>query len=200
MSLIFIQAILSGVLIGFSGLIYLLNMNFFGAIMFSTALVLIITFEIPLYTGKVGYIFINKEYLKLFITLIGNLFGALLVGLYVNYFKFNSIVENLSILLNNKQIFEINIYNILYWFCSSFGCGMLIYLAVEGYKKIRNYLIVVLSVASFILCGFNHCIADFFYIVAYCGNDITIYLSTFLYLGIIILGNSIGAVLLNKIK
>ena len=37
------------------------------------------------------------------------------------------------------------------------------YIAVEGYKKCQNPLILVACVADFILCGFEHCIADMFY-------------------------------------
>lgn len=44
------------------------------------------------------------------------------------------------------------------------GCGFLMTVAVKGFQKTGNYLFVVLPVAVFILSGFNHCVADMFYI------------------------------------
>ena len=43
------------------------------------------------------------------------------------------------------------------------GCGMLMSLAT--YKETPLW-ITVLAVATFILAGFNHCIADFYYMLA----------------------------------
>lgn len=37
------------------------------------------------------------------------------------------------------------------------------YIAVTGFKLTQNYLFIVAPVAFFILCGFNHCVADMFY-------------------------------------
>ena len=42
-------------------------------------------------------------------------------------------------------------------------CGMLMYIAVAGFNSSRNFIFVFVPVATFILCGFNHCIADMFY-------------------------------------
>lgn len=42
-------------------------------------------------------------------------------------------------------------------------CGLLMYIAVEGFARTDNFVMIVFPVATFILCGFNHCIADMFY-------------------------------------
>ena len=42
-------------------------------------------------------------------------------------------------------------------------CGLLMYIAVTGFQKTNNFIIVIMPVMFFILCGFNHCIADMFY-------------------------------------
>ena len=44
-------------------------------------------------------------------------------------------------------------------------CGMLMFMAVKTFAVSNgNPLYAMLSVAIFILCGFNHCIADMFYL------------------------------------
>ena len=49
-------------------------------------------------------------------------------------------------------------------------CGILMFTAVEGSRKCReeknftgSLFVVVMPVMVFIICGFNHCIADMFY-------------------------------------
>lgn len=43
------------------------------------------------------------------------------------------------------------------------GCGICIQMAVNNWAKKHESLGVILPVAVFILCGFEHCIADAFY-------------------------------------
>ena len=45
----------------------------------------------------------------------------------------------------------------------AFFCGMLMYIAVDGYKSKGNPVILFLGVSVFILAGFEHCIANMFY-------------------------------------
>jgi formate/nitrite transporter FocA (FNT family) len=72
----------------------------------------------------------------------------------------------------------------------------MIYLAVEGYKRTKNALIIVLPVMVFILCGFEHCVANMFYL-AYAGRLFTPAGLWFLLLNII--GNSAGGIGMNFI-
>ena len=78
------------------------------------------------------------------------------------------------------------------------------YLAVNNYKKsedvIKKYLSIFLSVIVFILCGFEHCIANMFYFsVAEVWS-----LKSFFPIIIMIIGNSLGAIFIsiydNKVK
>ena len=69
------------------------------------------------------------------------------------------------------------------------------YLAVNGYKESKDNFAkhggIFLAVSVFILSGFEHCIANMYYFtIADMWN-----LKTAIYLGIMILGNSIGGVL-----
>ena len=77
----------------------------------------------------------------------------------------------------------------------SFFCGILMYLAVNTYKEVKDigkYLAVFLGVIVFILCGFEHCIANMYYFSV----SSTWSLNTLLYLLVMILGNSLGGILI----
>ena len=70
------------------------------------------------------------------------------------------------------------------------------YIAVEGYKVAGNPLMLFLCVASFILCGFEHCIADMFYFSA-AGMWSP---AAFFRILVITVGNTAGAVLIPLAK
>ena len=65
--------------------------------------------------------------------------------------------------------------------------------AVEGYKRTGNWLFAIIPVAVFILIGFNHCVADMFYVAMsnVAGGAMTLLPTT---IGNIIGCNLIGAV------
>lgn len=75
-------------------------------------------------------------------------------------------------------------------------CGFLMFIAVDGYREVKNPVILFMGVAAFILCGFEHCIADMFYFSAagmWSGG-------AFLRIIIITLGNSLGGILIPLVK
>ena len=63
--------------------------------------------------------------------------------------------------------------------------------AVDGWKRTEQPLILFACVAGFILCGFEHCVADMFYFSA-AGMWTTDAMVRIL---IITLGNSLGGIL-----
>jgi formate/nitrite transporter FocA (FNT family) len=44
-------------------------------------------------------------------------------------------------------------------------CGICVFIAVAGYARNSHPITVMLPVAIFVFCGFNHCVADMFYFV-----------------------------------
>lgn len=188
-----IKSILAGILIGIGATTYLsLENKIVGSILFSIGLFIILTKELNLYTGKVGYLFNNGlAYLKeVFITLIGNFIGTLSTGYILKLSRISNIVvpeaQRICTIKLNDDILSIFILSIF--------CGILMYLAVNGYKEAKDsfakYAGVFLGVSVFILCGFEHCVANMYYFTAAGMWS----LKTFGYLGIMILGNAIGCV------
>ena len=158
-------------------------------------------YSFNLYTGKVGYILVNKlNYLKeLFISLLGNFIGTLLVGNIMRLTRFKNYIDTAKNIVNIK----LN-DNILSIFILAIFCGMIMYIAVNNYKKEKNvigkYMTIFMGVMAFILCGFEHCVANMFYF-----SIAGVYsLKVFYYLLIMILGNSLGSIIIafydNKIK
>ena len=189
---ILIKSILAGIMIGIGGTIYLsLDNKIVGSILFAIGLFIIVVYSFNLYTGKIGYLInnFNKKYIReLIITLIGNFIGTFFVGFILKYTRiYNMISEKAKTLADIKLNDTLISILIL-----SFFCGILMYLAVNTYKEAKDigkYLAVFLGVIVFILCGFEHCIANMYYFSV----SSTWSLNTLLYL---LVGNSLGGILI----
>jgi len=192
---ILIKSILAGIMIGIGGTIYLsLDNKTVGSILFAIGLFIIVVYSFNLYTGKIGYLInnFNKKYIReLIITLTGNFIGTFFVGFILRYTRiYNMISEKAKTLADIKLNDTLISILIL-----SFFCGILMYLAVNTYKEVKDigkYLAVFLGVIVFILCGFEHCIANMYYFSV----SSTWSLNTLLYLLVMILGNSLGGILI----
>ena len=146
-----------------------------------------------LFTGKVGYLLINKvNYLwELLYSLIGNFIGTYLVGFLIRQTRFVTYSEK-ALAISNIKLND----SLISIFILSLFCGMLMYIAVNNYKKVSGdvgkYIGIFLCVMVFILCGFEHCVANMYYFtVAGVWS-----MKTFLYLLIMILGNSAGSLII----
>lgn len=197
-----IKAIYAGIFIGIGGTAYLaLDNKVIGSILFSIGLLTICIYNMNLYTGKIGYIIEHKKgYItELLITLIGNFIGASLTGIIVRLTRYNNYIDKAKFLVETK----LN-DNLLSIFILSIFCGILMYIAVNNYKKETNtlskYILIFFSVVVFILSGFEHCIANIFYFAV----SLSINTKVLLYLLIMIIGNSLGSIIIslydNKIR
>ena len=189
-----VKGIYAGILIGIGGVAFLSLKNpIAGSFFFSIGLLTICMYGMNLYTGKIGYILINKfEYVyELLLSLIGNFIGTFFVGKVMLLTRFSSISKR-ALEMSNMKLND----NLLSIFVLSMFCGMLMYIAVNNYKKVTNeigkYVGIFMCVMVFILCGFEHCVANMFYFSiasAYTWK-------TLLYLLIMILGNSVGSIII----
>lgn len=195
---IFAKACLAGLFIGIAGLIYLsVDNKVIGAILFSFGLLMVVTKGYYLYTGKVGYLLpYTKGYLIVLLkTLLGNIVGIGFVGLLFRFAGIQSVIdaaETLSLAKLDHVWYETLILAVF--------CGMMMYVGVQGYKAMKldimKVLIVILAVTIFILSKFEHSIANMLYF--FLGN--TWSLQAILFTGLWIVGNGIGAVILNLLE
>lgn len=199
---ILFKGIYAGIMIGIGGTVYLsISNSIIGAIFFSVGLLTICIYKMNLYTGMIGYIIENKlNYIvTLLLTLIGNFIGTMITSLLV----LNTRIANISVRAKEISAIKIN-DNYLSIFILSIFCGMLMYIAVNTFKKekdsIVRYLAIFICVIVFILSGFEHCIANMYYISLAKLWSLKAALSML----IMILGNSVGSIFIaifnNKIK
>lgn len=189
---ILFKSFLAGIMIAIGGTVFLsIENKVIGASLFSIGLFGVLIYNLNLYTGKIGYLItnFNLKYVKeLAITIIGNFIGACSVGFILRYTRIYDNIYSKALILANTKLND----NLLSIFILSIFCGLLMYFAVNGFKKqtdFGKYLVVYLGVAVFILCGFEHCIANMYYFSV---ADIWS-LKTLGYTGIMVLGNSVGS-------
>lgn len=183
------RSILAGFLIGFAALLSLCIENkIIAAFMFSIALLYIRISSLYLFTGQIQNLRNKATNLKeLFHGLIGNIIGvggALLL---------------LPLLAAGKEALFTSYEAVAlvkwshpwtYYVVSGLCCGILMTIAT---KKETPLWLSSMCVAAFILAGFNHCVADWFYVGGAFGN--------FLKWCCIVIGNFIGGLIVatNKI-
>ncbi|MFA5526500.1 MAG: formate/nitrite transporter family protein [Acholeplasmataceae bacterium] len=194
----FLKAVLSGIVLGISGAVYLsVESQPLGALLFSFGLLLIVSKGYYLYTGKVGYLFpYQRGYgFMLFISLMGNLVGSGLIGLLFRFSAPDEIVQK-SYLLSISKLDQMWYHT----FILAILCGMMVYIAVQSYKALElsalRLIIVIMCVVIFILAGFEHSIANSVYL--FVGNVWTI--KSIFYLSLWIIGNGIGSIVLRWIE
>ena len=140
-----------------------------GAFFFCVGLFTVCTFGLNLFTGKVCYLFDHSpSYLGfLLLVWVGNLIGAALVGYGVRTTRIASIADKAAELCQTKL--NDNLWSI---FLLAVFCNVLIFLAVDGFQnnphELGKYLGLVFGVTVFILCGFEHCVANMFYFCGQC--------------------------------
>lgn len=163
-----VSAILAGMCISFGGVVFLSQESkVVGAFFFTSGLFCVCTFGLKLFTGKVCYVFQNGLDYAIEIPIIwfGNLIGTVLTAFIVNASRIASISEKAIALCEvkaNDSLISLFILGIL--------CNIFIYIGVESYNKnpheIGKYLGLFFGVMVFILSGYEHCVADMFYISA----------------------------------
>lgn len=178
----FNKSIFAGIAIGLGCWLFLTIENpICAALLFSCGLLAVRLYKLNLFTGKTQYLWGKSLSIKNYcLILLGNLIG---IGLMV-------LISNLIGTEKVNAIAQAKASQPLLVACSKgIGCGMLMSLATYSNSPLWLSAICVLS---FILAGFNHCIADFFYLLA--GKQFSInWIFT-------IIGNIIGGLLFTKLN
>lgn len=163
----FIKAIVAGMFIGIGGTAFLMIENkVVGALFFSVGLFAICTMGFNLFTGKVCYVFENKisYLLDLLVIWIGNLCGCLLIAFLESLTRIYPTLQQKAVTMCQAKFID----NPISLLILGIFCNVLIYLAVDGYKnnphELGKYLAIIFGVSVFIICGFEHCVADMYYI------------------------------------
>lgn len=157
-----ILSILAGLMIAVGSVINLSVGGALGAFMFSLGLLTVLIFKLELFTGKAGLLATNEMKIgKLSEIWIGNFIGTAIVAILLTLTP-----KGVDLFEKATQIVAIRNANDFYTnFVYGGFCGLMMYLAVSSYALGGlNPVYAALPVAAFILCGFNHCVADMFYL------------------------------------
>ena len=197
---IFLNAILAGLFIGIAGTVCMAVPNaVMGAFLFGFGLLTIVSYGFKLYTGAIGYLAVQgKNTPRYLVELVliwgGNLIGCFTVGQLVRQTRrFPGFAERVSAVCAAKAGDSLTS-----WLILSFFCGILMYVAVETFKRkdeldaVVRVPVLFLCVAIFILSGFEHCIANMYYFSA---ADAWSWKALGA-IGVMTLGNSLGGMLL----
>lgn len=194
-----ILSIYSGLCIGLGGTAYLSCDNkILGSFLFGLGLFTILNFGFNLFTGKVGYFVNNKPSYWGFLGIVwlGNFIGTFLFARMIAATRYGTTLQAkanaLCLIKDGDSIVSLLVLGIF--------CGMLMFIAADGYKNLTNplaqMLAIFLPVMVFILSGFEHCVANMFYFsVAGMWNG-----DSALSMLIMTLGNSVGGIFIPLVR
>ena len=184
--------IASGMMVGIGGTVYLSCENkIVGAVLFAVALLVICILGLYLYTGKIGLFIENpskKSAAALAVGLAGNAIGAILTGILTAIAK-PQLVDVAKAACDGKLE-----GGMLKGLIAAIFCGVLMYAAVKTYAKGKTLVGIIFCIPTFILCGFEHSVADMYYftVASFGGFDPT----SVLFVLVAVVGNTLGGWLL----
>lgn len=178
-------------MVGLAGCVYLsAEIRAVGAVLFTFALFMVCEYGLPLYTGRIGYLFEQgiAGVTALAMTLAGNLLGAFMTGIAFRYATDNAAATALCITKLSQTAPQTLI--------RAFFCGMVMFFCADTFQRSPRaggkYLALLLGIPVFILPGFEHSIADTVFFGADLGTDGGISLERLWFLVLAVAGNSAG--------
>lgn len=183
------RSLLSGFLIGFGCLVYVVCENrYVGAFLFALGLLTILTKGYYLYTGRVGD-WVPRDTLKLLLMFCCNAIGTALCAYMFTFTRLDlSAVETIAATKLNDGLLSV--------FILAVGCGVMMHLAVFNFKKERHPLYVIMPIMFFIICGFEHCVANSGYFAM---AKVPLNADLWIRLALMVLGNGVGSLIFTKL-
>ena len=191
-----IRSFLAGIMIGIGGLAYVVSGSPW---VFPIGLLVICAGNLTLFTGKICYL--DQEWWSYLIIYVFNMLGAASMGLMARFTKpgFVDKVSGMCDVKMHESMLQLAILSML--------CNLMIFIAVECWRvwgiknmmySFQNERITLVGMAGlifattiFVICGFEHCIANAFYF-AFAGMMPSIW-----FLIVNVLFNAVGGILAN---
>lgn len=197
-----VYSILAGIMIGMGGCgLLAMPIPVLGTVFFAFGLMTIIAFKFRLYTGIIGYYHDKGNDTIISYVIFGNLIGTAFMGLIVSKYL-PTLSDKATALIMAKEAMIMN-YEVGKIIILGFLCGILMQIAVSVWKHdeiktdFQKSFITILAVAIFILSGFEHSIADMFYLFA-ANTDIPI-CNQIIFILLVIFGNGLGGIFAHKL-
>ncbi len=192
-----IKSILAGMCIGIGATGFIACDNkYVGAAVFCLGLFTICVYGFNLFTGKIGYAIEQRKNLGVgfYLTVwLGNLAGCAIVCVPMRLARADYAAKAASIVESKlgQSIPQAIVFGIL--------CGILMYIAVNTFREDNHPIFKVVAIYAcvimFILCGFEHSIADMCYFFYGVPIEAAKLAQSSLYIVIISLSNGIGSII-----
>ena len=160
-----------------------------GSILFTVALLVICFRGYSLYTGKIGFIpfsHTKEDFSVLLLGLLGNAIGMIVFGLLISVALPN--LKEKAIVLCNAKLTQTWYQTII----RGLFCGVLMFIAVFVYRENKSIVAIIFAIPTFILCGFEHSVANigYFAVANMFSFDIVLFIL------LVVIGNTIGSMIL----
>ena len=197
---VFLYSVMGGLLIGIGAIAYLsIENKVVGAIFFSLGLFTIVTNGYNLFTGKVSYIFEREPAYLIDVVLIwlGNFVGTFICGSLALTTRIGPALAERAITMTETKLND----DLLSIFILAIFCNILIVVAVESYTRnpheFGKYIGLAMAIAAFIICGYEHVVANMAYFTIARAWDNSIGAGNiWVYLLVMTLGNTVGGVII----
>lgn len=196
---IFCYAFAAGMMIGVGGIVYLASPDkVVGAVLFAVGLLTICTYGLKLFTGAIGYLITDRStsWVERLATAgavwLGNLVATDWVGWMIHLLR-PELADKAKVIVDAKMSAGYASVLVMAVFC-----GILMYLAVDIYRNrsgIYQLIGIFVAVPVFILAGFEHSIANMFYMAAGYGHTV-FSVEALVFLLVVTCGNAAGSVVL----
>ena len=195
-----VKSILAGIAISLGAVIYLVLMEtnkIAGALFFAVGILLVMEFKLLLYTGYVptqreGQSFLDYTINSAFV-FVGNLIGGALTAGLLALTRLKDTLYAASL-----KVCEVKLNDkLLSIFILSIFCGIIIAGIVKATNLKHKVLYVAMMIATFILCGYEHVVANSFYF----SFSLKLFtLEGLLFMLVCFLGNFVGGLICSFVK
>lgn len=201
-----IKSLLAGAIIGMGDIVYVVNDNkILGSFLFSLGLLTILIKGYPLYTGRIGFIQKPAD--------LWNLRSGMLPIILCNFVGIAAVCTIASTTRLDLSAVDAMVQTKVNqsWISAlflSWCCGAMMYFAVNGWRETQKPIMVILPIMFFIMCGFEHCIANYGYFWMWIAADglshlpqriIELPAGICINLLLMIVGNALGSLTFSKI-
>ena len=167
----FKNTIMAGIYISIGAIVYLVVPNkIVASCLFATGILLVLNYHNMLLTKVIPMFFAKLDYtLKdIGIAFLGNSIGCILVGTLISFTRLSSKIEEYLVQAVDTKLND----NYISLFIMAIFCGVLVAYASLTAKKYKTgsfaqIFYVWLFISVFVLCGFDHVVANMFYFSAY---------------------------------
>ena len=184
-----LDGVSAGLMVSIGCAVFLACDKVVGAVLFSIALLVICFRGYSLYTGKIGFIpFSHKkqDFSVLLLGLLGNAIGMIVFGLLISVALPN--LKETAITICTAKLTQTWYQTLI----RGLFCGVLMFIAVYVYKENKSIVAILFAIPTFILCGFEHSVAD----IGYFAIANMFSLDVVLFIILVIIGNTIGSMIL----